>query len=70
MVWPSQSPKINIIENCRHRIKGNIQNHAGDITRRPALRYHTLYIAKLHYGMHSKCKKTDEQTDGWTMDHS
>lgn len=38
LVWPAQSPEINIIENCWHRIKRTIQYHSGEINPRSAVR--------------------------------
>jgi hypothetical protein len=32
MVWPAQSPDINVIENCWLRIKRTLQYRAGGIT--------------------------------------
>ena len=31
MIWPAQSPDINIIENCGHLVKRDVLHRTGDI---------------------------------------
>lgn len=49
LVWPAHSPKINILENCWHRVKRTIQKHSEKINTRAVV---------LSISIHSRIFKT------------